>query len=40
MFGNFCSPECAAGYNFSEFKNNEVWEQYSLLNMLYKDKKR
>jgi hypothetical protein len=33
MFGNFCSPECAAAYLFS--LNDNVWERYSLLNELY-----
>ena len=36
MFGNFCSAECAAAYNFdSKISNDEMWERYSLLNMLY-----
>ena len=34
--GNFCSPECAAAYNFDNFDGEEVWERYSLLNFLYK----
>ena len=33
-YGIFCSPECAAAHNFSEGVN--IWEQYSLLNLLYK----
>lgn len=33
MFGNFCSPECAAAHLFS--LNDNVWERYSLLNELY-----
>lgn len=33
-YGIFCSPECAAAHNFKEGVN--VWEQYSLLNLLYK----
>ena len=33
MFGNFCSPECAAAYCFS--LNDNVWERYSLLNEIY-----
>jgi len=38
VFGNFCSPECAAAYNFSEPRiPGEKWERYSLLNYLYKD---
>jgi len=36
MFGNFCSPQCAAAYIFDENDNtNELWERYSLLNFLY-----
>lgn len=37
VFGCFCSPECAAAYNFKD--NNDmdnVWERYSLLNLMYK----
>jgi len=38
VFGNFCTPECAAAYNFNENKiPGEKWERYSLLNYLYKD---
>lgn len=36
VYGVFCSPECAAAYNFDE-KNENMFERYSLLNMLYKD---
>lgn len=36
MFGCFCSPNCAAAYNFdSKYTSNEIWERYSLLNILY-----
>merc|ERR1711935_386623 len=36
VFGNFCSPECAASYNFdSKDNDNDIWERYSLLNYLY-----
>ena len=36
MFGNFCSPECTAAYNFDNTNLNEdKWERYSLLNYLY-----
>jgi hypothetical protein len=36
MFGNFCSPQCAAAYIFDQNDNtNELWERYSLLNFLY-----
>ena len=34
VFGNFCSKECAASYNF-EMNDTSVWERYSLLNYLY-----
>ncbi len=37
LYGCFCSPECAAAYNFNTFSSDEVWEYYSLLNLLYKD---
>lgn len=38
LFGNFCSPECAAAYNFDNFsKEDNVWENYSLLNHVYGD---
>lgn len=33
--GCFCSFNCAASYNFSKNDNN-VWERYSLLNLMYK----
>jgi hypothetical protein len=37
VFGIFCSPECAAAYNFSDFLNiGDKWERYSLLNFLYR----
>lgn len=32
--GNFCSPECAAAYNFEQ-KDFSMWERYMLLNLLY-----
>lgn len=36
VFGNFCSPECAAAYNFeSGADDRDIWERYSLLNHLY-----
>ena len=36
MFGNFCSPQCAAAYNFDcNDDSDEIWERYSLLNCLY-----
>ena len=36
VYGIFCSPECAAAYMFDEAKDN-IWEKYSLLNMLYRE---
>lgn len=37
VYGCFCSPECAASYNFNDFQDTEKrWERYSLLNRLYK----
>ncbi len=35
VMGVFCSPECAAAYNFNTINNTNVWEKYSLLNLLY-----
>ena len=38
VFGCFCSPECAAAYNFHEGDDTqEIWNRYSLLNLLYKN---
>lgn len=35
--GIFCSPECAAAYNFSDIHSGyDLWERYSLLNFLYR----
>ena len=34
VYGNFCSKECAAAYNF-DMNDNNVWERYGLLNYLY-----
>lgn len=37
VYGNFCSPECCASYNFNDCIDKEKkWERYSLLNMLYR----
>ena len=37
VYGCFCSPECAAAFNFScNLDNEKEWERYSLLNDLYK----
>lgn len=33
--GCFCSFNCAASYNFNK-KDNQMWERYSLLNLMYK----
>ncbi len=35
VFGNFCSPNCAAAYIFDTFDDDELWDRYALLNMLY-----
>ena len=35
MYGNFCCPECAAAFNFSELNDEYMWERYSLLNYMY-----
>ena len=38
MYGNFCSPECAAAYIFDDKKFvNDCWDKYSMLNYLYSD---
>ena len=37
LYGCFCSPECAAAYNFNQYSSDEVWEYTRLLNLLYKD---
>ena len=37
VYGCFCSPECAAAYNFNDFQDTEKqWERYALLNQLYR----
>lgn len=35
VYGNFCSFNCAGSYNFDSNPYN-VWERYSLLNLLYR----
>ena len=36
VYGNFCSPECAAAHLFTErLDSNVQWERYALLNRLY-----
>ena len=38
MFGNFCCAECSAAYNFdSKISGDEMWERYSLINMIYSE---
>lgn len=38
VYGNFCSPSCAAAYLFNEPLDSAVqWERYALLNRLYAD---
>jgi hypothetical protein len=34
--GCFCSPECAAAWNFDNSDSEERWERNSLLNVIYK----
>ena len=37
VMGCFCCAECAASWNFnSDKRNNDIWESYSLLNLLYR----
>jgi len=35
LFGVFCSPNCAASYLFNVFNKDNLWDMYSLLNLLY-----
>jgi hypothetical protein len=35
VFGNFCSPNCSAAYIFDTFDDDELWDRYALLNMLF-----
>jgi len=37
--GNFCSPECALAYNYSDIKNTDCirWNRHALLSNLYSD---
>lgn len=36
VYGNFCSKECVAAYNFDSGDNSyNIWERYTLLNHLY-----
>ena len=36
VYGVYCSPECAAAYNFDNYEGEDIWERYSLLNFLYR----
>ena len=37
VLGVFCSPECAAAYNFEDIHSGyDLWERYALLNLLYR----
>ena len=37
VIGCFCSAECATSWNFnSDKRNDDIWESYSLLNLLYR----
>jgi hypothetical protein len=35
VFGNFCSPGCVAAFIFDQYNDDEMWDYYALLNMLY-----
>ena len=38
VYGVFCSPECAAAYSFDDTRTStDIWERYTLLNMLYRN---
>ena len=39
MFGNFCSAECAAAYNFDNNSSYDSYERYSLINLIYSTNK-
>jgi len=39
MFGNFCSAECCAAYNFDNVNTCESYERYTLINYLYSENK-
>ena len=39
VFGQYCSAECAAAYNFHDIvEYGDIWERYSLLHSLYYEK--
>jgi hypothetical protein len=35
LFGVFCSANCAASYLFNVFNKDNLWDMYSMLNLLY-----
>jgi hypothetical protein len=35
VFGNFCSAGCVAAFIFDKYNDDEMWDYYALLNMLY-----
>jgi hypothetical protein len=35
VFGVFCSANCTASYIFNEMRDENIWELYSLLNLIY-----
>lgn len=35
LFGVFCSPNCAASYLFNVHNKDNMWDMYTLLNLLY-----
>jgi hypothetical protein len=35
VFGNFCNAHCAASFIFKNFEDDEMWDRYALLNILY-----
>jgi len=35
VFGNFCAPGCAAAFIFDQYDDDEMWDRYALLNVLY-----
>jgi hypothetical protein len=37
VFGNFCSSGCTAAFIFDQYHDDEMWDYYALLNMLYQN---
>ena len=35
VFGNFCRAECVAGAIFNQFDDDDMWDKYAMLNMIY-----